>query len=411
LLAASQKAGELKLWDIPTGKEVFSIRPTIRLGNGANFRFSPDGQFLLTEEHGGELRRVGPLLEVDYVQLWDIPTNQLLGSIAANFHAAEFTPGSASLITWQRGEYSKIIAVQQWRIGKNPPSLTLIRRHEISAHTLTVSPDGKALATVNFAGHPDCPDEVELWDLETGTARLRFEPGSPRSQFLRPLFSPDGRMLAIFTGFGPELSPVVGTRLWDVSGETASELERFSTPVLFSSDGKWITVRTTNGLELHEIGSPRAPLLLHPTSVDRLLPLKSLDQAIRPATTEFSPDNRWVAAAELSEYKELSPFLAWFSRYVCNLQTPPETDLAKVWDVKTGREHARFKKCRKVLLSPDGTTLAVLPLAGGVELWEVPVRPPAPKVVGLSFLAWLASWTCWLSLARWWWKRKARRAA
>jgi WD40 repeat protein len=399
LLAAHQKEGELKLWDIHAGQEVFSLGPFTRFGNWVNFRFSPDGKLLLVQDY----RRGWPK---DDVTFFDIATKQERGTVEAYFWALEFTDKGQGLIAWHRREGGKIVKMERWRLGEGQPLLCLVGNCDLAVDDLALSPDGETLATANNPPNDGHPSEIALRELETGAVRLRF-PTDYRGKHVQSLsFSPDGRVLLAHTAGGTQLSWKTETRLWDVSRAEASELAAFAETPIFSPDGKWLAVPVMDGADLYDGVLIRKTAVLVQPGDEGPGRFGSYNGHISYPTVEFSPDSRLVAVASLSNYKEQTPILEWFSKNIYRLPTDSGGRIVRVWNVKTGQEHASFRECWRANFSPDGKTIATLRHDGRVELWEVPVRGPVWMVIGLSLLTWLASAGCFLGSARWLQKRK-----
>ncbi len=75
LLAAHEKEGDLTVWNAKTGEQVASFRPETRSRQWVDFRFSPDGQFIIFQDFSKGVPGQGQ------ISFWNVAANRLQGTI------------------------------------------------------------------------------------------------------------------------------------------------------------------------------------------------------------------------------------------------------------------------------------------------------------------------------------------
>jgi len=165
------KPGEVKVWDVETGREVLSLK-----GHTAwhvwSVCFSPDGKRLVTaSSESGKPREV---------KVWDAETGREVYTLEGHAACVCFSPDGKRLVT-----ASSDLKVWDAETGQE---LVTVKEHTNVVNTMCFSPDGQRLAT----GGQD--STVRLWDVEKGweVLTLKGHTGGVRSV----CFSPDGQRLA-----------------------------------------------------------------------------------------------------------------------------------------------------------------------------------------------------------------------
>jgi hypothetical protein len=153
--------GEIRLWEVPAGRECGSFRGHAEPVTAV--AFSPDGSLLATAS--GVLDRKAERWGAGQVRLWDFPSGreravwqghlQLITGLA-------FAAGGKTLAT--AGE-DRVALLWDVAAGQEMPVATL-KGHLGALAAVAASPDGKLLAT---AGHDKT---VRLWDTATGEEKL-----------------------------------------------------------------------------------------------------------------------------------------------------------------------------------------------------------------------------------------------
>jgi roadblock/LC7 domain-containing protein len=215
-------AGQVRLWDFPSGHERASWQGHRRLITG--LAFAAGGKTLATV---GE-DRVGLLWDVTSAP--ESPSATLKGHFGA-LAAVAASPDGKLLAT---AGHDKTVRLWDATTGEEKLSL---RGHGGPVPCLAFSPDGTTLAAGGGVFDADnnrwTSGEAKLWDVATGKERLTLRRHS--DVIASVAFAPDGQ--TVVTGGGDAL-----VKLWDANtGEERSSLLGHSgrvTAVAFSPDGK-----------------------------------------------------------------------------------------------------------------------------------------------------------------------------
>jgi WD40 repeat protein len=208
------KAGDVRLWDVPTGEPLGAPLPA---GDSWNVRvaFSPDGKLLATQ---------GPH---NTVALWDVASRTMLEPALEGHseppQALAFSPDGRILASG--GWDDRIIlwdVAQRRAIGSSLAG-------EDAVNSIAFSPDGRTLASSsnNYT--------VNLWDVASMKPDGAPLPGHT-AEVMSVAFSPDGRTLAS----GSKDATVI---LWDVAsrqplGAPLTAQANWINFVAFSPDGR-----------------------------------------------------------------------------------------------------------------------------------------------------------------------------
>jgi WD40 repeat protein/tRNA A-37 threonylcarbamoyl transferase component Bud32 len=206
--------GELKLWDVASGKELPSLGD--RAGLATAVAFSPDGRRLATAglkdvarvwdlatgEEALTLRGPkGRILDIAFspdgrllagagedgtVRAWDAANGQEAPAPAGHSKRAwrlAFSSDSRLLATVSADTTARV-----WSVATGELLFTL-RGHRDEVHGVAFSSDGRRLATATLRG------EVKVWDLLTGQEVLSL--GHAGDFYYDAAISPDGNRLAV----------------------------------------------------------------------------------------------------------------------------------------------------------------------------------------------------------------------
>jgi len=213
------REGEVKLWDVATGRERATLKGAIKL------EVTPQSLSSL-HKIGGVPKRI--LLKVATLNGMEFQTEEEVDR--------ELTKALEKIL--DKNQREKYLKVLLGRLG------TTYHEGPEVVWSVAFSPDGKTLASGSVYG------SVLLWDVKSGkrTATLQRFNSKGREKDINPAysvaFSPDGKTLAAGT--------VRGIKLWDV--KSRENVVALSDPlatvwsVAFSSDGKTVASAGSKGV-------------------------------------------------------------------------------------------------------------------------------------------------------------------
>jgi RNA polymerase sigma factor (sigma-70 family) len=356
-LASAGEDSTLTLWDLTTGRELHAFA-----GHQSSLlavRFSPDGKTLTSRGGDGTVRT------------WDAATGKEIRQARA---ASEF----GSLLSPDGRRLAKVAAdgtltVSDAATGKEQCAIKGAGQGGVE---LTFSPDGKTLAVSRFQDAV-----VHLYDLATGKeGRVLGDPdkagpvAGPGAVITlaapRPVFSPDGRLLAARAG--------ERCRVWEVA--TGRELPQVEPPkdsqvagIAFTPDSRSLALDLGDGgVVLWELATG-----------------KQRRQLGKPVKAESRTDAVWVAAAAvaiggvgLSAARPSSVAVSPDGRTLARMRG----HTVRVWDLLTGQELGELKGHQGAVtaleFAPDGKTLATGSGDTTALVWDIAAltgkrKPPA----------------------------------
>jgi WD40 repeat protein/serine/threonine protein kinase len=170
LFLASSKAGTVHLWELATGKKLFSLKGHTR--RVVTLVFSPDGQRLASASYDGTVR------------VWETSTGKELLIFKGHPHevfSVAFSPDGQRLATSGIG-----LEVKVWEAATGKELLTL-KGHYWNVSDVAFSPDGQCLATAGW------DQTVRLWDSVTGKELLNLKGHTDITRCV--VFNRDGKRL------------------------------------------------------------------------------------------------------------------------------------------------------------------------------------------------------------------------
>lgn len=204
------------LWNAESGAQIAKLEPqTDRIYQAI---FSPDSKMVVTSDVDG------------VTKIWNAADGKLISEFGSkkdrNF-AAAWNADSTAIITLSPNSDARFWSVETGEM--------LFRLERSAALNLSLSPDGKSLATIH---RDDKKQLAQIWNAADGKllATLPREKGEDRAYSL--VWSPDGTMLITAS------SETV--RIWSDKGELLQTLDKAVFPTSFSSDGKFLATGGKN---------------------------------------------------------------------------------------------------------------------------------------------------------------------
>jgi WD40 repeat protein len=334
--------GTAKVWDVTTGKLLFTLKGHSKAVWCAVF--SPDGKTVAT---GGSDHTV---------RLWDADTGTFIREVAASEDAVlcvAFSPdgrqlayGGGSGNTWVRSTNNTVRIVDL-----DTGALRVLAGHTHCVSGIAFHPDGHRVATASWDG------TARLGDVRSDTElRLLFKM-SGLGGLLTVAFSPNGRLCAVAGGaIGPQKAEA-GVHLIDVATHRVLQVfeghARMVRGVAVSPDGKRVASTSFDGT-----------LKVWPaTAPPEFLSLEGHDQAVW--TVAVSPNGRYVATGSLDQ-------------------------TARIWDLESGRLLATVPVRFPVIslaFSSEGNRLLTVASHATAGLWDLHLEklradlPSAPEPV------------------------------
>lgn len=256
-----------KICDAQTGKEQYTIQSCpIWIGSGT-FKFSPDGKRFVCKSPDRKTK------------MWDAATGKELFALEGGMPV--FSPEGKRMVTSD----DTAIKILDAETGNELLAIAGYTRNGVQ-----FSNDGKRLASLLAGG------TIKVWDSQSGQMIAAIKPAAPFQVNGWPVFSPDGKHLAVACvpasrHFGSQGGPME-IKVWDIdTGKELFALTGFPSPrvesLFYGDDGKRL-VTASGGLMLSEVRLSDAE------SGHELLSFKFKDGSNR-CLASFSPDGHQLS--------------------------------------------------------------------------------------------------------------------
>jgi WD40 repeat protein/tetratricopeptide (TPR) repeat protein len=348
-LATAENDRTARIWDVKTGREQRVMRG--HEGYVWSVAFSPDGSRVATASNDGTAK------------VWDAESGRELNTLIGHsrvLYAIAFSRDGKLLATGG-SDYAQIWDAASGRL-----------LHELSdegtVHGVALSPDGRTLATVNFAS-----PTVTIWDVNSGH-KLRTLDGHTAAGFA-VAFSPDGSKLATANMDKTVRlwNPVTGQALFVITGHNQSV-----DCVAFSNDGEQIATGGEDGTaRIWRIQQPYEipPLVGHTNTINQVV---FSSDGTRMATAGSDNTVRVWLTSPGREQRALTLSAAIngvaFSPDGRRLASASSDGTGSVFDVESGAElfalNGHTDEVKSIAYSRDGLRMATGSFDGTARIWD-----------------------------------------
>jgi WD40 repeat protein len=318
--------------------------------------FSPDGRLFASASNDRTVR------------LWKVATGEPIAVLRGHTDNVISVAFSADGKTLASGSVDQTVIL--WDVTQPTPGR--FQLHESPIQDLSISVDGKILATTSYLGHPS----LALWDMETGRATTLLESGHPAQVVA---FSPVDNQTLV-AGVGGNL------QVWNLRTREFHDVATHKTEVValaFSPDGKrlasaargtvniWDTKTWTQTKELD------GPSWIH-TDVVFSLNNALLATPVASGKATLYDTSTWKLLATFSHHREVTDVA--FSPKGNRLATVSHDGTIGIWDVTTGEKQfdlmGETSGLYCVAFSPDGNSLVTGGVDSRLNIWKLNMKKP-----------------------------------
>jgi WD40 repeat protein len=209
-LAADRPFAGLSVRDVETAQDVFTVpRSSTRLSSSPSaVAFSPDGKLFAVPSVDAKRNGIVRLIQVESGD--DLPAYEVAGSAASSLAFAPDAKRLAVVLSPPLGQAGEGREVRLWRLDlkrEDPDFRPILLPGSFRGVPLAFAPDGSLLAAADTLG------AVFLFSARTGRQVGQLGSGGVISR--GPVFSPDGRCLAVATSQPDQAGPRLA--LWEMS--------------------------------------------------------------------------------------------------------------------------------------------------------------------------------------------------
>jgi WD40 repeat protein len=313
LLASSDAEGEICLWQVADGKQLFTCKEEQNHWVWS-VCFSPDSRILASSSEDKKIR------------LWDVNTGECLQELAGHTNwvfSVAFAPQSDSE-NYLLASSSEDQTIKLWDV-ESGDCLATFSGHRGGVRSIAFSPDGQWLASCSS------DQTVRLWETKTGTCHQVLEDHTDTVRSIA--FSPDSKWLAT-------CSDDQTIRLWDIATGDCERVFVCSSrtwSVAFSPDSDFLLTGSDDRIRLWEIHTEE--------------PIRSFEgHTGMVLSVAFSPDGKTAVSGS-------------------------DDQTIKFWEVDTGRCLKTVKGHNNwvwsVAYNPNGQQLASGNEDHTIRLWQV----------------------------------------
>jgi predicted NACHT family NTPase len=395
-LVASDSIGQIYLWDMTEGKQIFAFQAhSLWIFSVV---FSPDGKIFAT---GGGNKTI---------KLWDVKTGKCLKTLRGHINSIRtlsFSPDSQIIASAGEDE-----TIRLWDVNLGE-QLKINLEHTDRVNSIAFSPDGKFIA----AGNNNNTD-VYIWNIKTGESFKQFKGHNSwiqsvswasdgasivsgdadgiiriwdlsTSHCTRTLYAHNGVIKSVAFSNNNKLIASAGEdkiiKLWDVSKGTYKQIlsghNQLISSVIFSPDNKILASASEDQtVRLWNIKEGTCQKILQGYRINRIW------------STTISLDGNFIASAgeeniirlwSISQGRCVRTFYGHLS-WCWSLSFSPDGKIIasgsndktlRLWNVKTGQcTHiltGHLGRVRAISFCPDGKILASASSDGSIKIWDV----------------------------------------